>query len=120
MLLSFGPSNLIHVPTPMLYILVLYIMLSMYTFLVGSDYDRYFEVLPIVVGRSQSLFWSGVLELVEMVSCMCSGGANVVSSANTPSSAIFNGIGNINWCGTTDSSSNGESQNDIIVNSYLK
>ena len=82
---------------------------------IGSDYDGYFEVLPIVVGRSQSLFWSGVLELVGMVSCMCSSGANVVSSANTPSSAIFNGIGNINWCGTTDPSSNGESQNDIIL-----
>lgn len=87
-------------------------MSSMYTFLVGSDYDDYFEVLPIESGRSQNLFWSGVLELVGMVSCMCSSGANVVSSANTSSSAIFNGIGNIYWCGTTNSSSNGENDSE--------
>ena len=84
----------------------------MYTFLVGSDYDGYFRVLPIESGRSQNLFWSGVLELVGMVSCMCSSGANVISSANTPSSAIFNGIGNIYWCGTTDSSSDGENASE--------
>ena len=88
-------------------------MLSMYTFPVVSDYDGYFEVLPIEVPeRSQNLFWSGVLELVEMVSCMYSSGANVVSSANTPSSAIFNGIRTVYWCGTTDRSSTGENDSE--------
>ena len=78
-------------------------------FVCGSDYDGYFQALPIEVGRSQNLFWSGVLELVGMVSCMCSTGANVVSSTNTPSSAIFNGVGDEYWCGTTSNSSDGES-----------
>ena len=76
--------------------------------LLCSDYVNYFQVLPIEVERNQNLFWSGVLELVGMVSCMCSTGADVVSSTNTPSSAIFNSIGSVNWCGTTDSSSEGK------------
>jgi hypothetical protein len=77
---------------------------SDYACVTRSDYDGYFDVLPIEVEPSQNLFWSGVLELVGMVSCMCSTGANVVSSTNTPSSAIFNGIGDVSWCGTTDRS----------------
>ena len=77
-----------------------------------SDYDSYFQGMPIEVGRNQNLFWSGVLELVGMVSCMCSSGADVVASTNTPSSKIFNGIGDEQWCGTTDNSSIGE--NNVI------
>lgn len=64
-----------------------------------SDYSQYFDVLPITVDRDLSLFWSGAIELVDMVSCMCSTGANVISSLNTPSSAIISNIGMINWCG---------------------
>ena len=81
---------------------------TMTKYLLCSDYVDYFQVIPIEVERNQNLFWSGVLELVGMVSCMCSTGANVVSSTNTPSSAIINSIGSINWCGTTDSSSVGK------------
>ena len=64
-----------------------------------SDYEPYFDVLPIEVEENQSLFWSGTFELVDLVSCMCSTGADVVSSANTPSSEIINQLGDINWCG---------------------
>ena len=74
----------------------------------NSDYISYIEVLPIGVGPNQSLFWSGTFELVELVSCMCATGADVISSANTPSSEIINNIDNLrSWCGTTDNSSTG-------------
>ena len=73
-----------------------------------SNYGGYFDELPIEAGRSESLFWSGTQELVEMVACMCPTGANVISSANTPSSQIINEIGNVYWCGTTSNSSSGE------------
>ena len=75
---------------------------------INSDYISYIEVLPIGVGPNQSLFWSGTFELVELVSCMCATGADVISSANTPSSEIINNIDNLrSWCGTTDNSSTG-------------
>ena len=73
-----------------------------------SDYAGYFGVLPIEAGSSQSLFWSGTEELVEMVACMCPTGADVVSSANTPSSQIINSLGRVHWCGTTSNTSAGE------------
>ena len=58
-------------------------------------------MLPIIAGPNQNLFWSGTYELAGLVSCMCSTVADLVSSANTPSSAIINDIGNIKWCGNT-------------------
>ena len=79
----------------------------MIIFTICSDYDNYFNVLEIEAQPDQSLFWSGTFELVGLVSCMCSTGADVVSSRNTPSSTIFNNIGRINWCGTRNISSPG-------------
>lgn len=64
-----------------------------------SDYVNYFKILPIISNANESLFWSGTYELSGLLSCMCSSGANLVSSSNTPSSAIINDIGDINWCG---------------------
>ena len=73
-----------------------------------SDYINYFNLLPIKVQPNQNLFWSGVFELVAVISCRCPTGADVVSSANTPSSAIIDNIGLINWCGTSNVTSIGE------------
>ena len=70
-------------------------------FFIIRDYEPYFDVLPIIAGLNQSLFWSGTYELAGLLSCMCSTGADLVSSSNTPSSAIINDIGYISWCGNT-------------------
>ncbi len=68
-----------------------------------SDYSAYFDAIPIQAMVYLSLFWSGTLSLVEIVSMMNAMGVNVVSSANVPSSEIINNIppvGNrLSWCG---------------------
>lgn len=68
-----------------------------------SDYDAYFDTLPIFAGNDQSLFWSGTLDIVSVIS-QNDLGATVVSSTNTPSAAIINGVddrteGYLDWCG---------------------
>lgn len=75
-------------------------MIANFTF---SDYDPYFEVLPIEAGSSQSLFWSGTFPIVDAISSNDLG-ATVVSSANADSSEIINNIDTgveeyLNWCG---------------------
>ena len=70
---------------------------------VSSDYDPYFEVLPIVAGPSQSLFWSGTFPIMNVISNNDLG-ATVVSSANADSSEIINKIDDemeesLSWCG---------------------
>ncbi len=69
-----------------------------------SDYSDYFDAIPIQAMINQSLFWSGTLSLVEIVSMMNAMGVNVVSSANVPSSEIINNIppsvgSRLSWCG---------------------
>ena len=66
-----------------------------------SDYASYFNLIPINVGESQSLFWSGTQDLVSLISCMTESGVNVVSSSNTPSAGIINSFydNDTNWCG---------------------
>ena len=55
--------------------------------------------LPIEVGTSESLFWSGVPELVSMVNMMSEMGS-IDSSKNIPASVIIDQLtGNICWCG---------------------
>ena len=78
----------------------------------NRDYRPYFNRLPgLSHNRDNTLFWSRTPELVKLLSCMCATGANVMSSANIPSTAIINGdeesVGTdeLRWCGTTDLSS---------------
>ena len=68
-----------------------------------SDYDAYFDTLPIFAGYDQSLFWSGTFDIVSVIS-QNDLGVTVVSSANTPSAEIINSIddrteGYLDWCG---------------------
>lgn len=52
-----------------------------------------------------SLFWSKTSSLVNLLSMMDAMGVNVVSSFNTPASAIFNRMGPISWCGMENGNS---------------
>ena len=55
----------------------------------------YFKVVPIVTNANQNLFWSGTMTLIEGVTKS----ADMVTSFNSPSGAIINDMGNVNWCG---------------------
>ena len=66
-----------------------------------SNYESYFNVLPVDALRDQSLFWSRTSSLVEILSMM-NAMVNVVSSANSIPSEAINNIpieGQLNWCG---------------------
>ncbi len=76
------------------------------------SYLPYFQYLSTPNVTNASLFWTQTPELVEMLSCMCASGANIVSSANEAPTAIVNNIERrldsvVRWCGTTSGSSAG-------------
>ncbi|XP_064407201.1 ADP-ribosyl cyclase/cyclic ADP-ribose hydrolase 2-like [Halichondria panicea] len=75
-----------------------------------QSYFPYFQYFGTSNSSDTSLFWTQTPELVEMLSCMCASGANIVSSANEPSTAIINNIERrvsevVRWCGTTSGNS---------------
>ena len=63
-----------------------------------TDYDSYFEVLPIVVVRNHALFWSGTFPLAQGISRL---DPSICSSFTEPSAASVSGVGEKNecWCG---------------------
>lgn len=72
--------------------------------IICSDYQPYFDVIPVVAGPNQSLFWSHTFNIVEQVSSNTQG-VTVVSSTNTPSGAVANSIGpTAYWCGNASGS----------------
>jgi hypothetical protein len=66
-----------------------------------SDYQPYFDVIPIATDKDQCLFWSGTFDLMTIISMMISNeNIQLASSANVLSSAIINNLGDDTiWCG---------------------
>ena len=64
----------------------------------NSDYNPFFDVLPVVTDVGETLFWSRTSELVMLVSMM-SQSAMIQSSYNLPTPTIINSLGDICWCG---------------------
>ena len=53
------------------------------------------KLFQILANPNQNLFWSGTMTLIEGITKS----ADMITSFNTPSGAIINDMGNINWCG---------------------
>ncbi|XP_064382740.1 ADP-ribosyl cyclase/cyclic ADP-ribose hydrolase-like isoform X2 [Halichondria panicea] len=79
-----------------------------------KNYEDYFDMFPITTKMDTFLFWSGTMDLLGMLSCMCDA-ADVFSAANYPPIAIMGSIAEqlgmmmaeLRWCGTIATSGDG-------------
>ncbi len=72
--------------------------------LLFSDYNPYYDVLPIQAEKDQSLFWSGTFPVVSQLSQIQE--ASIVSSQNTAAGNILTDfkMPNLCWCSAESNS----------------